>query len=75
MSNIVLEQINQVLVNLVWTCNITQHYVDKDFPWTGILAAAAFEIHLTIDSLNRYSTETLIFGQDMIILIKHTVDY
>ena len=36
------------------TFNITQTYVDKDDPWTGILAAAAFEIHSTTNRLKGY---------------------
>ena len=44
MSNAVLEQIHQVLGNLVHKYNITQTYVDKDDPWSGILAVAAFSI-------------------------------
>ena len=43
MSNAVLERIHQVLGNLVRTFNIsTQTYVDEDYSWTGILAAAEF---------------------------------
>ena len=42
--NALLEQIHQVLGNLVWAFNISQTYVDKIDPWTGILAAAAFAI-------------------------------
>ena len=44
MTNAILEPIHQVLVNLVQTFNIQQTYVDKNDPWTGILAAAAFAI-------------------------------
>ena len=40
----ILKQIHQILGNLVPTCNITQTYDDKDDPWSGILAAAAFVI-------------------------------
>ena len=40
----ILKQIHQVIGNLVLTCNITQTYDDKDDPWSGILAAAAFVI-------------------------------
>ena len=39
-SNVILERINQVLENLVWTFNITQTYIDWDGPWSVILAAA-----------------------------------
>ena len=44
MSNAILEWIHQVLGKLVWSCNITQNYVDKDDPWSGTLGAAAFDI-------------------------------
>ena len=50
MSNAVLEYIHQVLGNLVWTYNITQSYVDVDDTWSGILAAAEFEICSTTNS-------------------------
>ena len=40
----ILKQIRQVTGNLVLTCNITQTYDEKDDPWSGILAAAAFLI-------------------------------
>ena len=48
MSNSVLERIRQVLGNLVRTFNIsTQTYVENNSLWTGILAAAEFEIFST----------------------------
>ena len=43
-SNAILERVHQVLGNLMQTCNITQICVDKDDPWSGILAAAEFSI-------------------------------
>ena len=75
MSNTVLERIHQVLESLVCNFNIsTQTYVDEDEPQKEILSAAAF----TILSLNNrqkvYSPGQLIFGCDMILLIKHRVD-
>ena len=59
MSNAILEQIHQVLVNLVRICKISQTYVDKDDPLLGILDAAAFAIHWTTNSLKGYSTGQL----------------
>ena len=41
MSNAILERIQYVIGNLLYTCNITQTYVDKYDPWLGILAAVA----------------------------------
>ena len=43
-SDVILKHIQQVIGNLVLTCNITQTHDDKDDPWSGILAAAAFVI-------------------------------
>ena len=40
----ILKHIHQVIGNLVMACNIPQTYDDKDDPWSGILAAAAFVI-------------------------------
>ena len=40
----ILKHIHQVIGNLLLTCNITKTYDDKDDPWSGILAAAAFVI-------------------------------
>ena len=75
MSNVILERINQVLVNLVRTCNIYQTYVDKDDSWLGILSAAAFTIISTKTRLKGYSPGQLVLVHDMVLLIKHTVDW
>ena len=50
-SNMIFEQIVQVLRNLVRTFNITETYVDKDDMWLGILEAAEFTILSTANSL------------------------
>ena len=75
MSNVILERIHQVLGNLVRTFNLQQTYVYKNDPWEGILAAAAFVIFSTTSMKKGYSPGQLIFGHDMIILIKHRVDW
>ena len=41
----------------------------------GILAAAEFSIRSTTNRKKCYSPGQLIFGRDMIILIKHGVDW
>ena len=73
MSNALLEQIHQVLVNLVRAYNITQTYCDKDDPWSGILDAASFAICSTTNILKGFSPSQFIFGRDMILPIKHVV--
>ena len=59
----------------MWTFNISQTHVDKNYPWTGILTAAVFSILSTTNRKNGYSPGQLIYGRDMILLIKHTVDW
>ena len=71
----ILERIHQVIENLVRTFNITQTYVDEEDPWLGILFAAAFEIFSTTNNLKDYSPGNLIFGRDIILPIKHKVDW
>ena len=72
-SNEILERINQVLGDLVRTFNIKQTYVDKDDPWLGILATAAFAICSTKNRLKGYNPGQLLSGHDMIPPIKHKV--
>ena len=75
MSNAVLEWIHQVIGNLVQTCNIIQYCIDKYDPWSRISAAAEFEIISTTDRIKVYGPGQLIFGRDMILPIKNTVDW
>ena len=68
-SDAILKQIHQVIGNLVLACNITQTYDDKDDPWLGILAAAAFAIRPTTNRLKFYIPGQLLFGHGMILPI------
>ena len=73
--NAILEWIHQVLGNLVQTFNITKTYLDKYDPQSGILSAAAFAILSTTNRLKCYIQGQLVFDRDMILLIKHKVDW
>ena len=76
MSNVVLEKIHQVLVNLVRTFNIyTQTYVDENYPWTGILSVGVFAILSTTNRQKGCIPLQLIFVRDMILHKKHRVHY
>ena len=75
MSNAILELIHQVLGNLVRNFNIQQTYVDENDPWTGILATAAFAIRSTTNRQKGYSPGQFIFVRDIILRIKHRVDW
>ena len=68
-----LERIHQFLGNLLRTNNIRETYVEKDDPWSGILAATTLYNLSTEYILKGYILDHLVFGRDMIIPIKHTV--
>ena len=75
MSNAILERINQVIENIVQNFNIQQTYFYENDPWTCILAASEFVICSTTNGNKGYSPGQLIFGHDMILPIKHRVDW
>ena len=57
------------------TFNIKETYVDKDDPWLGILAVSAFVMTSTKNRLKGYSLDQLLFVRDMILPIKHKLDW
>ena len=59
----------------MWTFNIKETYVYEYDPWLGILLASAFTIHSTSNMLKGYSLVQFAFGRDMILSIKHKVDW
>ena len=50
-------------------------YIDKDYPWSGILAATALSICSAENGLKGYSSGQLLFFRDMILLIKRMADW
>ena len=74
-SNAILKNIQHVLGNLGQNYNITQTYVDEDDPWLGISVAAEFAACSTKNRLKCYSPGQLVLVRDMIILIKHKVEW
>ena len=55
--------------------NIKETYVHQENSWSGILASAAFTINPTANGLKGYSMGQLVFFCDMILLMKHMVDW
>ena len=74
MSNMILEEIHQVVKNVVHISNINQLYVEEDEPWFGIVAAEVFEIRTTSNGIKGYSLGQLVFVCDSILTIKNKVD-
>ena len=64
-----------VLGNLVRTYNIKDIYIDKYDPWSVILVATAFSILSTKNRLKGCSPGQLVFDCDIILLVKHTLDW
>ena len=42
--NSISERIQQVITNLVCTYDLQNNYLDKDYPWSGILEATYFAV-------------------------------
>ena len=72
-SNMILERIDQVLV--VQNYNINKIYVDKYDLWLGILTVTEIAIRSTSNRLKYYCPRQLLFVSDIILLIKHNMDW
>ena len=57
------------------TYNINKTYVDEDDPCSCILTAPELEIFPTENMLKYYIPVQLLFGLDVILPIKHKVDW
>ena len=73
-SNAILERVHKVLGRLVRNFNIKETYVDEDDPWSGISGAAEFAVISIVNILKGYILVQFVFGEDMILPIKHKVD-
>ena len=71
----IIEIIRQVLGNLVRTYNLQETYVDENYPWIGLLAAAAFDVRSTHHIIKGEVPGQIVFGQYIILPIKHVADW
>ena len=55
--------------------NIKDTYIDEDDLWLRILAVTVLVILSTENILKGYSMGQLVFGRDMVLTIKYTVDW
>ena len=75
MSNAVLERTHQIIGNIVRTVNISLTFIDENDPRTGILSETKFATSSTTNRHKCYSPGQLVFDRDMIIPLKHKVDW
>ena len=54
-------------MNLVHTFDLQHNYLDKDYPWSGILATAAFVVQSTYHTTMQATPGQIVFGCDMIL--------
>ena len=66
-SNSILEIIQQLIVNLVSTFDLQNKYLDKDEPWSGLLAATAFAVQIIYHTTPQSTPGQLVFGRDIIL--------
>ena len=59
------------IYNILWTYNIKDTHANKDDSCMGILEGVLFEIFSTKNRLKVYTLGQLIFGCDIILLVKY----
>ena len=72
-SNAIIERIHQTIVNIIHTFDVS-NIVNND-PSSGILVAAMFSVRETYHTTLQASPMLLVFGRDLILNIKHVVDW
>ena len=73
-ANSILEIIDQVIANLVRTFDLNNNNIDKDDPWSGILASMDFAVQSTYHTTLQVTSCHLVFGRDMILNTIFTAD-
>ena len=75
-ANSVMERTHQTLANIIRTLEVQDNpYLDENDPWSGILMAAVFALHLTYHTTLQAMPGQLVFGRDMILNIQHKADW
>ena len=72
-SNAIIEQIHQTIGNVIRIFDVSN--IVNNNPWSGILAATMFSVRATHHTTLQASTMQLVFGQDVILNIKHIADW
>ena len=73
-ANAIVEHVHQVIGNMIRTYELEDNYLDENDPWGGILSATAFAVQSSYHTTLKASPGQLVFGQDMIVNIKHVAE-
>ena len=71
--NAIIEWIHKTIGNIIRTFDV--YNIFNNNPWSGILAATMFSIHVTYYTTLQASPMQLVFGQCAILNIKHVSDW
>ena len=66
-ANAILERIHQTIGNMVRTFKMSETHLDKEDPWSGILAATMFATRATYHTTLQATPSQLVFGRDAIL--------
>ena len=75
-ANAILERIHQTIGNMVRTVRVQDNpNIDKEDPFSGILAAVAFATRATVHTTLGATPSQLVFGRDAILNTKFEADW
>jgi protein associated with RNAse G/E len=60
---------------MIRSCQVGQLELDKEDPWSGILAAVMFATHATYHTTTQATPAQLVFGRDAILNTKFEADW
>ena len=72
-ANAIIERIHQTIGNILRTFDIEE--VDKDDPWSGILAATMFAVRATYHTTTQATPMQLVFQRDAILNIPYQANW
>ena len=74
-SNGIIERVHQVMADALRTKNLADTYIDPNDPFASQLSSVGFAIRSTYHTTLEASPAQLVFGRDMLLPIKFTVDW
>ena len=74
-TNAIIEQVHQKLGNVIRSFQLHKTELDKDDPWSGILATAMYAIRATIHTTLKAAPTQLVFGRNANLNISFEADW
>ena len=66
-ANAIIERAHQTIGNVLRTFQVQNTILDKDDPWSGILAATMFAMRATVHTTLQATPSQLVFGRDSML--------